>query len=117
MRSHRVSRFRSDSGNAVLEFVAFYAAGLFLILSLSSGFESELRSRMAALNMANEALRVWQISGELQQAKSAAAQTVMVFLVDQDEWTISFDDACTTRNFLKVESRVGRVIEVAQGAC
>lgn len=117
MKSHQVSRFRSDSGNAVLEFVAFYAAGLFLILSLSAGFESELRSRMAALTMANEALRVWQISGELQQAKTTAAQTALAFLVDQDKWTISFDDACTTQNLLKVESRVGRVIEVAKGAC
>ncbi len=114
---HRVSRLRSDQGNSVLEFVVFFAAGLFLIFALSSNFESDLRSRMAALSMANDALRVWQISGELHAAKSAAAQTALAFLFDQDEWTISFDENCTSGNFQKVESRVGQVIEVAQGAC
>ena len=114
---HRVSKLRSDLGNSILEFVVFFAAGLFLIFALSSNFESDLRSRMAALSMANDALRVWQISGELHQAKSAAAQTALAFLFDQDEWKISFDENCTSGNFQKVESRVGQVIEVAQGAC
>ena len=115
--SHRGSRLRSEGGNAVLDFVAFYAVGLFLILTLSANFESELRSRMAALTMANEALRVWQMSGQAQEAKNAAAQTALAFLVDQDEWTITVNDACSSSKLRKVEARVGRVIEVAQGDC
>lgn len=114
---HPASRLRSDRGNSVLEFVSFYAAGLLLIFALSSNFESELRARMAALSMSNEALRVWQISGNIQQAKNAATQTAATFLLDQNSWQIRFEDSCSSGRLQSVQSKVGRVIEVAHGGC
>jgi len=113
----RLSRLRSDRGNSVLEFVGFFAAGLIVVFALSANFESELRARMAALSMSNEALRVWQISDDVQQAKTAASQTAVTFLLDQNSWQIRFEDSCASGNQRFVESKVGRVIEVAQGNC
>ena len=101
----------------MLEFVIFFTLGLLLIVSLSASLESEFRARMATLSMANEALRVWQISGDLGRANAAAAQAAQVFKINQGLWLIDFDDACSSANLQSVEVRVGQVIERARGTC
>jgi Ser/Thr protein kinase RdoA (MazF antagonist) len=113
----KASRLQSEAGNSVLEFVLFFTLGLILIVSLSASLESEFRARMATLSIANEALRVWQISGDLGRANVAAAQTALVFFLDQGRWAIDFDDACSSANLQSVEVRVGQVIERARGTC
>ncbi len=111
------SRAQSDSGNALLEFVLFFAAGLALIIFLSSGFESELRARSAALSIANEALRAWQISSDIQVARVAANAAAMVFELEPERWSLSLEDRCAGIEGYRVVAIVGGVAERVQGVC
>lgn len=114
----RVSRSPSEAGNAVLEFVLFFTVGLVLIVSLTSNFEANLRGRTAALNIANQSLRAWQITSDRSLAQQAAADAAAVFLLKASNWSAVYDFGCSAQSRIaEVTVKIGQVSERAQGAC
>jgi hypothetical protein len=111
------SKSTSDSGNALLEFVLFFTLSLTLLLYSSAGFESNLRSRSAALAIANEALRTLQLTAEFRLAAQAAASAAEVFELPEDAWSVSIPSSCGAFETVRVSARVREVTEHAQGAC
>lgn len=91
------------------------------MLGLTSNFELELRSRTAALSIANEALRSWQISGDSAQAEAAALEAAKVFSLERKNWFASLEGDCSVSNSgagsARVAVKVRGVIEIAQGPC
>ena len=115
--SQQHSRLQSDDGNALLEFVVFFATGLLLIILLSANFEREVRARSAALSIANESLRAWQISQDWQAAKNAANSAATVFQLEPNQWSILLDDRCAGEEGYLVVATVGGETERVQGVC
>lgn len=111
------SKSTSDSGNALLEFVLFFTLGLALVLAASAGFESNLRSRSAAMAIANEALRTLQLTADLRLGAQAAASAAEVFELPEGAWSISIPRSCGAFEDVTVSARVREVTEYAQGAC
>ena len=111
------SKLTSDSGNALLEFVLFFTLGLALVLAASAGFESNLRSRSAAMAIANEALRSLQLTAELRLAAQAAAYAAEVFELPEGAWSVSIPSSCRAFENVRVSARVREVTEHAQGSC
>ena len=111
------SRLQSDDGNALLEFVLFFATGLLLIILLSANFEREIRARSAALSIANESLRAWQISQDWQAAKNAANSAAAVFKLEPSQWSLLLEDRCSDNHGYRVVAKVGEVTERVQGVC
>jgi hypothetical protein len=111
------SRPQSDSGNALLEFVLFFAAGLLLIILLSANFEREVRARSAALSIANESLRAWQISQDAKVAQNAANSAAAVFRLEPKQWSLSLEDRCAGEAGYRVVATVSGVSERVQGVC
>lgn len=113
-----VSRQLSESGNAVLEFVVFFAAALILIVGLTLNFEANLRGRTAALTIATQSLRAWQIYSDRNVAQRVAAEAAAVFLLNSSQWSARYEIDCSTHyGFMRVTASVGGVIERAQGSC
>ncbi len=115
--SQQHSRPQSDSGNALLEFVLFFTAGLLLIILLSANFEREVRARSAALSIANESLRAWQISQDLQVAKNSANSAAAIFQLEPNSWSLLLDDRCPGDDGYRVVANVSGVSERVQGVC
>lgn len=115
--SQQRSRPQSDSGNALLEFVLFFAAGLMLIILLSANFEGEVRARSAALSIANESLRAWQISEDAKSAQNAANSAAAVFQLEPNTWSLLLDDRCPGDSGYRVVAKVSGVTESVQGVC
>jgi hypothetical protein len=111
------SKSTSDSGSALLEFVLFFTLGLALVLAASAGFESNLRSRSAAMAIANEALRTLQLTADSRLAAQAAASAAEVFELPQGAWSISIPNSCGAFENVRVLARVREVTEHAQGSC
>ena len=111
------SKLKSDSGNALIEFVLFFTLGLALVLDASARFESNLRSRSAALAIANEALRTLQITADLRLAAQAAASAAEVFELPGNAWSVSIPSTCGAFENVRVSARVKEVTEHAQGSC
>lgn len=115
--SQQRSRPQSDSGNALLEFVLFFAAGLLLIILLSANFEAEVRARSAALSIANESLRAWQISQDSNAAQNSANSAAAVFRLETKQWSLMLDDRCAGDEGYLVVATVSEVTERVQGVC
>lgn len=115
--SQQHSRLQSDDGNAVLEFVLFFATGLLLIILLSANFEREVRARSAALSIANESLRAWQISQDAKVAQNSANSTAAVFALEPNAWSLLLDDRCAGDEGYLVVAKVSGVTERVQGVC
>ena len=115
---HRHRDLEADRGNAVLEFILFFSVALVLIVALTSNFEANLRSRAAALNIANQSLRAWQLSSSRSSAEEAAADVAAAFQLTSGEWSVDLDFACSiSSRFAAVTAKVGGVTEHAQGSC
>lgn len=115
--SQQHSRRQSDSGNALLEFVLFFAAGLLLIVLLSANFEREVRARSAALSIANESLRAWQISQDSQISQNSANAAAVVFDLESWQWSLFIDNRCPSPEGYRVVATVSEVTESVQGVC
>lgn len=111
------SRPQNDNGNALLEFVLFFAAGLLLIVLLSANFEREVRARSAALSIANETLRAWQISQDSQIALNSADAAAAVFELESTQWSLSLESRCPSTEGYRVVATVSEVTESVQGVC
>jgi len=111
------SKLTSDSGNALLEFALFFTLGLVLVLTASADFEIDLRSRSAALAIANEGLRTMQLTADPQLVGKAAASAAEVFELPRSAWSVSFSSACDAGESFKISATVREVTEYAQGAC
>ena len=111
------SKLTSDSGNALLEFVLFFTLSLALVLTSSGGFESNLRSRSAAMAIANETLRTLQLTADPRLAAQAAASAAEVFELPKSAWSVSIPSSCGAFETVRVSTRVREVTEHAQGAC
>jgi hypothetical protein len=111
------SKSTSDRGNALLEFVLFFTLALALVFASSAGFESNLRSRSAALAIANETLRTFQITADSRLAAQAAASAAEVFELPRGVWSVSIPNSCGAFETVLVSTRVREVTEYAQGAC
>lgn len=101
----------------MLEFVLFFVTGLLLIVLLSANFEREVRSRNAALSLANEALRSWQINQDLPTSQAAAESAAEVFQLTPNHWTISLQNSCSSKQVFRVVATVRGVTERVQGGC
>lgn len=115
--SQQHSRLQSDDGNALLEFVLFFATGLLLIIVLSANIEREVRARSAALSIANESLRAWQISQDRQVANGSANSAATVFQLEPNQWSILLDDRCPVGEGYLVVAKVSGVTERVHGVC
>jgi hypothetical protein len=115
--SQQHSRLQSDDGNALLEFVLFFATGLLLIILLSANFEREVRARGAALSIANESLRAWQISQDANVAQNSANSAAAVFQLEPSQWSLFLEDRCSSNHGYRVVAMVGGVRESVQGVC
>ena len=115
--SQQRSRPQNDDGNALIEFVLFFAAGLLLIILLSANFEREVRARSAALAIANETLRAWQINQDLKVARNLANTAAAVFQLEPSQWTLLLDDRCADDEGYLVVATVSGVTERVQGVC
>lgn len=111
------SRCQSDSGNALLEFVLFFAAGLLLIILLSANFDREVRARSAALSIANESLRAWQITQDAKVAQNSAKSAAVIFQLEPNQWSLLLDDRCASEAGYRVVATVSGVSERVQGVC
>jgi hypothetical protein len=101
----------------LLEFVLFFATGLLLIIVLSANFEREVRARSAALSIANESLRAWQISQDANVAQNSAKAAAAVFQLEPNQWSLLLDDRCVGDQGYLVVVTVSGVIERVQGVC
>lgn len=91
--------------------------GLLLIVLLSANFEREVRSRNAALSLADEALRSWQINQDLQTSQAAAESAAEVFQLTPNQWSISLQNYCSSNQVFRVVATVRGVAERVQGGC
>lgn len=110
-------KLRRDNGNALLEFVLFFTLGLALLIAASAGFESNLRSRSAAMAIANEALRTLQLTSDHRLAVQAATSAAEVFELPRGAWSVSIPSSCGAFENVRISARVREVTEHAQGDC
>jgi hypothetical protein len=101
----------------LLEFVLFFTFGLLLIVILTANFEREVRARSAALSIANESLRAWQISQDARVAQNSANSAAGVFQLEPKTWSLLLDDRCAGNTGYRVVATVSGVTESAQGVC
>lgn len=111
------SRLQSDRGNAVLEFVFIFAAGAAALLIFALQAELQLRDHLAALSMANETLRTYQLTQSESQALAAASSVASLFKLPGSAVQVSLQNQCLGSATFSVTAQVRDAIEVASATC
>ena len=111
------SKLQSDAGNSIIEFVFIFCFGLVAVFALSSEVERNIRGHFAALSLANETLRTFQLHENEAQALIAAKLAAETFRLDTNEYEVSFTVSCISQNKVEVFARVRGVEEVARANC
>ncbi len=91
------TKWRSESGNSVIEFVFIFCLGATAILTMSLNVETALRDHFAALSIANETLRTWQLTESEIFAKRAAESVARTFLLDPSLVNVTLESSCSIR--------------------
>ena len=111
------SRLQSDLGNSIIEFVFVFCFGLIAVLALSSEVERNIRGHYAALSIANETLRSFQLSENETSAISASQQAARTFGLLAADFEVSIRASCSAQGDLQVIARVREIEEIANGRC
>lgn len=116
MRALR-SKYRSDGGNAIVEFIFLFCIATTSLLVLALQVESQNRDHLAALSLVNETLRTYQLTGSRSSALIAAERVAQVFGLPVSARTIELQDFCSTRSLILVQASVREAIEVTSANC
>ena len=111
------SKLQSDRGNAVLEFVFIFAVGASALLVFALQAELQLRDHLAALSMADETLRTYQLTQSESQALAAASSVAALFKLPDSVVQVSLQNQCLVSATFSVKTQVREAIEVASAAC
>jgi hypothetical protein len=111
------SRLQSDRGNSVIEFVFVFCFGLIAVLALSSEVERNIRGHYAALSIANETLRSFQLSENETSAIDSAERAAKTFGLHTPDFEVSISASCLAQGGLQVIARVREIEEIANGRC
>lgn len=106
-----LTKLQSEVGNALIEFVFVFCVGLAGMLALALNVETSIRSHFAALSIANETLRTWQVTESKLSASEIANSVALTFSLDPTLVSINFEGKCSVR------VRVRDAIEVANAEC
>ena len=116
MPAHRL-KYRSESGNAIVEFILVFCVATASLLVLALQVEVQIRDHLAALSLANETLRSYQLSGSRDSALLASDSAAKVFGLPTSERTIELQDFCSSRSLILVQASVRDAVEVASANC
>lgn len=116
MPAHR-SKLRSESGNAIVEFIFVFCIATASLLVLALQVELQIRAHLAALSLANETLRSYQLSGSRDSALQAAERAAQVFGLPASARTLELQDFCSVRSLILVRASVRDAVEVASANC
>ena len=111
------SKLQSDHGNSIIEFVFVFCFGLIAVLALSAEVERNIRGHFAALSIANETLRSFQLSDSETSAIDAARQAAKTFGLQTADFEVLISAACSTQGEIKIIARVRETEEFANGSC
>jgi hypothetical protein len=108
---------QSDVGNSIIEFVFVFCFGLIAVLALSSEVERNIRGHYAALSIANETLRSFQLSESETSAIDSAERAAKTFGLLPSEFEVFISASCLVQGEIKVIARVRELEEFANGRC
>ena len=111
------SKLQSDHGNSIIEFVFVFCFGLVTVLAMSAEVERNIRGHYAALSIANETLRTFQLSESESAAISAAQQAAETFGLKTADFEVLIGDSCSSQGDIRVVARVREIEEYANGRC
>ena len=111
------SKLQSESGNSIIEFVFVFCFGLIAVLALSAEVERNIRGHYAALSIANETLRSFQLSESETSAIDAAQQAAKTFGLQAADCDVLISASCPTLGEIKIIARVRETEEFANGRC
>ncbi|MEY4293854.1 MAG: hypothetical protein RIR29_504 [Actinomycetota bacterium] len=94
-----------------------FCFGLIAVLALSSEVERNIRGHYAALSIANETLRSFQLLESETSAFSAAQQAAKTFGLPAADFEVFIRASCSAQGDVKVMARVREIEEVANGRC
>ena len=111
------SKLQSDSGNSIIEFVFIFCFGLVAVFALSSEVERNIRGHFAALSIANETLRSFQLQESEAQAMVVANLAARTFRLQPTDYEVSLREQCAAKGKVEVVARVRGIDEVASANC
>lgn len=111
------SRYRSESGNAIVEFILVFCVATASLLVLALQVELQVRDHLAAFSLANETLRSYQLTGSRDSALLAAESAARVFGLPVTSQKVELQDFCSTRSFIVVQASVREAVEVTSANC
>ena len=107
----------NDRGNAVIEFVFIFTAGAAALLIFALQAELQLRDHLAALSVANETLRTYQLTESESRAITAASSVVEFFNLPNSVVRVDLQNVCAASKTILVRAQVREAIEVASANC
>lgn len=108
---------RSDVGNSLIEFVFIFCFGLIAVLAISSEVERNIRGHFAALSVANEFLRAFQLEANELDALRAANFAAATFGLAAGDIKIEITAECVTGGRIEVAAQVREAKETASADC
>ena len=111
------SKLQSDHGNSIIEFVFVLCFGLIAVLALSAEVERNIRGHYAALSIANETLRSFQLSESESAAIGAAQQAAETFGLQPSDFEVLIVANCSSQPEINVIARVREIENFAHGRC
>ena len=111
------SKLQSDEGNSIIEFIFIFCFGLVAVFALSSEVERNIRGHFAALSIANETLRTFQLQESEEQALRAAYLAAKTFRLPPTDFEVSLQASCVAQGKVEVVTRVRGIEETSRGNC
>lgn len=108
---------KSDSGNAVVEFVAIGLIAQLLVIGFLLRVGSDFRSEMAASSIARQTLRTLQLSGQQGEALSMGNQVRELFGIPDTSASIQIQESCQSQGSITTTVEVRGKRHVSTGFC
>jgi hypothetical protein len=110
-------KLRSESGNALIEFIVVGLVAQLIIFGVLLNFGSAFRSQIAAEAIGRQVLRNFQLHGSVAAGQEIAAQAISLFGLPPNSTKVAVQEDCGASGTVSVSVTVREKNYLTSGFC